>query len=104
MRDSAVDGRAGGTAWRVRWDRVVLLLGALAVIAATVLAASASSSASPAAVTAVVVERGDTVWDMAARHASPGVDRIGYVRRVVELNGVDASALQPGTVLLLPSS
>lgn len=50
----------------------------------------------------VVVEPGDTVWDLAAARLPAGEDLQGYVAEVVERNRVDATALAPGTVLLLP--
>ncbi len=53
--------------------------------------------------TSVVVERGDSLWRFAQR-AAPGSDPREVVVRIRELNGLRSNLIQPGQVLLLPSS
>ncbi|HWB71613.1 MAG TPA: LysM peptidoglycan-binding domain-containing protein [Egibacteraceae bacterium] len=62
---------------------------------------AAPPSAARAALT-VVVAPGDTIWELAATHLPAGEDLGAYVAEVVAFNGVEASRLQPGTVLRLP--
>ena len=50
----------------------------------------------------VVVGPGDTVWDLAVPRTPPGERPHAYVAEVLTLNGVDAGAIRPGTVLALP--
>ena len=57
---------------------------------------------SGAAGATVVVGPGDTLWAIAGEHVPPGGDVLGYAATIAERNGVRASALQPGSVLVLP--
>ncbi len=89
---------------RVRWDRVLTLLLALVVVGWFLGATAMSSQAdvSPAAPITVVVQPGDTLWDLARAHAPAGVATMEYVMRVEADNGVRAAVLLPGSVLRLP--
>jgi nucleoid-associated protein YgaU len=49
-----------------------------------------------------VIAPGDTVWDLARRHAPAGAGVGEYAAVIVRANGVDARRLQPGDVLVLP--
>lgn len=50
----------------------------------------------------VVVERGDTLWDIAAG-ADPGTDPRLVVQRIIDLNGLGGDpTVQPGQELRLP--
>lgn len=51
----------------------------------------------------VVVQPGDTVWDIAAAHAPAGTSTADYAWLVATHNDVQATALRPGTVLQLPA-
>jgi hypothetical protein len=50
----------------------------------------------------VVVAQGETVWDLVVPHLPAGTDAQAYVAAVLELNGLEATAVAPGTVLRLP--
>ena len=50
---------------------------------------------------AVLLERGDSLWDLAERFAPEGADARAYVDALVELNDV-AGAPLPGTRIRLP--
>jgi nucleoid-associated protein YgaU len=81
----------------------ILFLGVVAVAIASfgVLHSQASSDASVVTAT-VVVGPGDTVWDIARPYAPAGVAPQAYVAQVLRYNDVQATAIQPGTVLQLP--
>lgn len=64
---------------------------------------AATAGASSSVVGArVVVDEGDTLWHLALEHAPPGADVLGYAATVAEANGVRASSLRPGSVLVMP--
>jgi hypothetical protein len=77
----------------------LLVLGAWAVAG---LATAPPSYLDAPATRTVVVGEGDTLWWIAARHAPAGEDLRGYIDEVRSLNGVEARALVPGSVLRLP--
>jgi hypothetical protein len=60
--------------------------------------AVASRQGSPGA---VVVGPGQTLWELAERHAQPNVDRRAYVDAIIDLNGIEG-AVQAGEHLKLP--
>jgi hypothetical protein len=64
-------------------------------------AKGASIAARPGAPRTVTLEAGDTLWEVATRHTSPGVDPRAFVDALVELNGLDR-APPPGTRIRLP--
>lgn len=91
-----------------RRHRVALLL---LVIIAGLLPAAALVFTAPARADAVkvsrpplivVVSQGETLWDLALAHTPPGQDPLAYLAEVIALNGVQATALQPGMALRLP--
>ncbi|WP_370324542.1 LysM peptidoglycan-binding domain-containing protein [Euzebya sp.] len=93
------------TRLRIRWARVALLVLAVAVLtwALAGLTATTSAADAPAAdPVQVVVQPGDTLWDLARAHAPAGVATLEFVRQVEERNGVRAGRLLPGHVLVLP--
>jgi hypothetical protein len=51
----------------------------------------------------VVVAPGDTLWDVAVESAPDGVDPREQLTAIQGLNGLDSSAVDPWTVLLLPA-
>ena len=51
---------------------------------------------------AVRVHPGQTLWDVASRHAPEGSDPRAYVDALIELNGLDGGVILPGTRLRLP--
>jgi LysM repeat protein len=50
-----------------------------------------------------VVRSGDTVWSI-AQDAVPGRDPRPVVDAILESNGLDAGALVPGQVLVIPTA
>lgn len=51
-----------------------------------------------------VVETGDTLWDIASRHVSPGVDVRNLVSDIKTLSGMETSTIFPGQILRIPRS
>jgi hypothetical protein len=60
-----------------------------------------SIAARPGAPRAVTMNAGDTLWDLAARHAAPSVDPRAFVDALVELNRLEGPPA-PGTRVRLP--
>ena len=84
---------------------VLLLLGL--VLAGSVLLRSPAAATSEPAVGAAVAERvtvrpGDTLWVIAQR-AVPDTDPRVTVDRIMEMNGLESSAVQAGRALLVPT-
>lgn len=104
------------TAQRVVYRRRRAALGLLAVAllvgAAVVLIGRSAPVAGPATEAAteaeastivVVVQPGDTLWEVALPHVPAGVHPTAYVSQIAADNGVDPRQLQAGTVLRLPA-
>lgn len=81
----------------------LLTLVAVAVLATGGVPASAGSEPGSAATAErVTVRPGDTLWAIALREA-PGVDPRQTVDAILDLNALESSAVQAGTVLLVPA-
>ncbi|MGH3666456.1 MAG: hypothetical protein ACRDU8_10295 [Egibacteraceae bacterium] len=96
-----------GTPVVYRRRRLAVLLVAVGIVMAVVPAAGlgvrpAGASGGADAPTTVVVQPGDTVWDLVAPHVPAESSTHVYVAGVLQRNGVDARHLAPGTVLELP--
>jgi LysM repeat protein len=50
----------------------------------------------------VVVQSGDTLWDIASEHMSNKTNIRSYINQIKEMNALSSSMLQEGDVLLLP--
>jgi LysM repeat protein len=50
----------------------------------------------------VVVNRGDTLWEIASEHISQSRNIRSYIAQIKQLNGLSSSVLQEGDVLILP--
>lgn len=77
----------------------------LSVLIGTMTLAFGGSNAyatSAEAYTEVVVEAGDTLWDIARAYGPSDVDLRVLVYNIEQLNGVSANSLMPGDVLLVP--
>jgi LysM repeat protein len=61
-------------------------------------------SASTPAPTAkkIIVNSGDTLWDIASMHVSKGQNVRSYIENVKKLNGLRSSSVNAGDVLILP--
>jgi hypothetical protein len=61
------------------------------------------SSTSPApAVKKIIVDNGDTLWDIAAMHVSKGQNVRSYITNIKKINGLSSSSINAGDVLILP--
>ncbi|MQA79294.1 MAG: LysM peptidoglycan-binding domain-containing protein [Streptosporangiales bacterium] len=100
-------GRASGRRWRLtRRGRAVVLGVLVALLTAAVvgLGAARYGNAAPtpgAERVTVTVGEGDTLWSIAAA-AAPQADRRATVDRIVEVNGLDGSRIEPGQRLVVP--
>lgn len=83
--------------------RIALATVAVVVVGAGILATGPSGVA-PAGTRskqAVVLQAGDTLWDVAAKHAPPSVDTRAYLDAILELNRIGV-VVEPGTRIRLP--
>lgn len=102
--------RAGAPIRLTVRGRVVVVLLALACVAVALVAlvgapATASTPASLGAHSAVadrvVVQPGQTLWQL-AQDAVPGADPRATIQRIKEMNGLSSSDIEAGRVLLVP--
>jgi nucleoid-associated protein YgaU len=66
-------------------------------------ALAADTTPRPVTTRTVVVEQGDSLW-LIAQRAAPEADPREVVTRLRELNGMRSNLIQPGQVLLVPTS
>jgi nucleoid-associated protein YgaU len=91
-----------------RRGRLVVTLLVLTVLSALLVAGAASVSArttaaAPPATVEVVVQPGQTLWQL-AEEIAPGGDPREVVRAIRELNGLSGSAVLPGQPLTVPTA
>lgn len=92
----------------VYWRRRAMVLTILLVLAFVLTAAISRVGAGVGAQVEsqvagnVVVEPGQTLWEVAAATAPEGVDTRAQVAEIRQLNGLASSELEPWSVLLLP--
>lgn len=97
------DARPGRAATRLRRRGVgVLALLVVAVLAVLLLGRGAVGAELAEPPAQVVVQPGETVWDLVGPYVPAGTDRSVYAATVAEANDVDPRRLPPGTVLRLP--
>jgi nucleoid-associated protein YgaU len=87
--------------------RVVVLLTAIVVLVVLLLANAVGAREASTGETAVDhgsyrVVAGDTLWDIAAAHTTPGEDVRRVVWEIQRLNDLDGSVILPGQVLQVP--
>jgi len=92
--------------YRVRRAVAVLVLGVCAAVVVVALGslgeiARDAGPGIPTSTAQVVVQRGDTVWDI-ARRTVPDADPAVAAARIAELNGLHSAALRPGQILTVP--
>ncbi len=80
----------------------VFLAAALTVFLLIGGAAEAESTPGPAI--EYVVDVGDTLWDIAVKHAEPGVDVRNVVSDIKEMSGMETSTIYPGQIVRIPQS
>lgn len=92
-------------AWRRRLG-VLVVLAALVGLAVQAVADGpvAAPEVAPVSAATVVVQPGQTLWDIAEEQAPADVSPAAYVRQLAELNGVTNGALDAWQVLRLPSA
>jgi len=83
--------------------RVTALLAAAAVSAAVVLGTVMAGAEEPVAAGHVVLQPGETLWDIVVRSAPAGVDPRRQLDAVRRLNGFGPGALDAWTVVLIPA-
>jgi hypothetical protein len=83
--------------------QLVLILAALLAVAgiAAGTRAAADSSVPAGPRPSVVVQDGDTLWNIAGRHA-PGLDRRAVIAEIRRLNDLENSTVETGQLLVLP--
>jgi len=95
------------TSTLVFWRRRLVVLAALLVVGLAIGAGVNRLLAAPAVAPQVagtaVLERGDTLWDLAAEHTPTGQDVRATLRDIQVLNGFDSANLPVWTVVLLPA-
>ncbi len=82
---------------------ILLAISVLDVVGGGRALASATSAPRQIPTQTVVVEQGDSLWLIAGRTA-PSADPREVVTRIRELNGMRSNLIQPGQVLLVPST
>jgi len=84
----------------------VLLVALLALGGRALLGGSSADvpTMAPVSAVTVVVQPGQTLWDIADVHTPAGVAPGTYVRQLAELNGVTNGALDAWQVLRLPAA
>jgi hypothetical protein len=78
---------------------VAILLGGVASVART----GSAGPAEPVAIGHVVLQPGETLWDVAVRSAPVGVDARRQLDTLRRLNGFGPGALDAWTVVLIPA-
>lgn len=82
----------------------ILLVAAAVLVVVGVAAGARAVTESPAPAgsgPSVVVRPGDTLWNIASRHA-PGADRRETIKEIRRLNHLDGSSVEVGQKLVLP--
>ena len=87
---------------QVRRRRAGLAIVAVSVVGLSLMGGGTAPASRSSAPRAVVVEPGQTLWDLADRYAPEGMDLRAYVDAVVGLNDLDGRAPFAGERLRLP--
>lgn len=93
-------------AWRRRLGALVVLAAIVVLVGQALLgpADAVAPATQPVSTATVVVQPGDTLWDIASTHAPADTSTWTYVEQLTELNGVSNGTLQAWQVLRLPSA
>jgi uncharacterized membrane protein YadS len=86
---------------RIVPGRVVLFVVVLSAVASLLLPRLAALASSPAEPRTHVIERGETLWEV-AQDAAPGRDPRDYVGRLLRANRLTSPEIHPGQELVLP--
>lgn len=92
-------------AWRRRVG-LLLVVVTMATLAVQALAQgpTAAPEVVPVSTATVVVQPGQTLWDVAAEHAPDDTSPAAYVHELAELNGITNGAVDAWQVLRLPDA
>jgi len=90
---------------RTRFNLVLFAVCSLIVVVIALLAVRAFASTGTDSVECqqVAVEKGDTLWTIAQRHAAPSQDIRALVHEIRKLNGLESAYIYPGQVLRVPT-
>ena len=91
------------TYWRRRAVALAVLLLVAFVLTALIGRVGAQAELEEKVAGHVVVEPGETLWDVAVETAPDGMDPREQLRAVAELNGLDSSSLDAWSVVLIPA-
>lgn len=97
-------------AWRRRIGALAVLLAAVVLIGQAVaggLAGDGSTAvdeAVPVSASTVVVQPGQTLWEVASQHAPAGIAPRAYLDQLRAANGIEGSAVDAWQVLRLPAA
>jgi hypothetical protein len=89
--------------WRRRAVAVVVLLVTAFVFTALIGSVGAEAELEEKVAGHVVVQPGESLWDVAVDTAPDGVDPREQLRAVSELNGLESSSLDAWSVVLIPA-
>ena len=92
-----------GTYLRRRIVAAVALVAVLALVTVLLGRVAATASGPPAVAGHVVVEPGQTLWEVAVDHAPQGTDTRAYLDAIVHLNGLESADVAAWDVVLLPA-
>lgn len=96
-------------AWRRRIGALAVLLAAIVLVGQAVAGSGAGEATSvdevvPVSSSTVVVQPGQTLWDVASERAPAGVAPRAYLDELREVNALDGSDLDAWQVLRLPAT
>lgn len=92
-------------AWRRRLGALVVVACLLALAVTAVLPTQGATDVLvPVATETVVVEPGQTLWDIARTHAPAGVSTAEFVEQLRSTNALGSPALDPWQVLRIPAA
>lgn len=76
----------------------------ISIISANAVIAKAGEKNYEKMYTSIIVERGETVWEIAEAHMTPGYDAVqDLVKEIGFINGLDDTySIKSGTVLMIP--
>jgi nucleoid-associated protein YgaU len=81
---------------------VAFALVLIGLVASALYARGDAPVTGPAATTVVVVQQGDTLWDLALQYGPPGADPRATVAQIRRANGIVGSLIYPGDALRVP--
>lgn len=99
LRNDIRDGMIKNRRAKVKWLILMVFLVAFSAGGLTRAETLTSPVSQPQM---IVVEPGDTLWDIASEVASPETDIREIVGLIKYINGLSTSALRPGQTLYLP--